>query len=154
NAAIEPEIVNVTGMLQAMGAKISGAGQSILEIEGVAELHGVRHRVLPDRLETGTFVVAGAISRGEVTIDGSPPEHLDALLAKLREAGVLVEATDGILHVCGANRDFTNIQAQALPYPGLATDLQPYLAAFLTQARGVSVINERVYENRLLYIGE
>jgi len=154
NAAVEPEIANVTSMLVAMGARIEGIGRSILEVEGVPELHGVRHHILPDRLETGTFVIAAAISRGEVTVDGSPPEHLDALLAKLHESGVEIETTNGYLHVCGAGREFKNVQAQALPYPGLATDLQPYLAAFLTQARGVSVIYERVYDNRLLYIGE
>jgi UDP-N-acetylglucosamine 1-carboxyvinyltransferase len=154
NAAVEPEIVSVIHMLNDMGAKISGAGQSILEIEGVAELHGTRHRVIPDRLETGTFTVAAAISRGEAYLEGVEPTHLDALLTKLRAAGVEIEAGDGRIHVCAEDRNFKSVQAQALPYPGLATDLQPYLAAFLTQAQGVSVIHERVYENRLLYVGE
>lgn len=154
NAAVEPEIVSTIAMLNNMGAKIRGSGQSILEIEGVPELRGVRHQVIPDRLETGTFMTAAAISRGEAVIEGVEPAHLDALVVKLTEAGVEVEAGDGRLRVCGEGRSFRSVQAQALPYPGLATDLQPYLAAFLTQAQGVSVIHERVYENRLLYVGE
>ncbi|HXH20581.1 MAG TPA: UDP-N-acetylglucosamine 1-carboxyvinyltransferase [Dehalococcoidia bacterium] len=154
NAAVEPEIVDIIGMLNSMGAKIRGAGQSIIEVEGVAELHGARHEIIPDRLETGTFMIAAAISRGEAEIEGVEPRHLDALVSKLTSAGVEIEASEGGLRVCGDVPQFTSVQAQALPYPGLATDLQPYLAAFLTQAQGVSVIHERVYENRLLYIGE
>jgi UDP-N-acetylglucosamine 1-carboxyvinyltransferase len=154
NAAVEPEIVSVISMLNGMGAKIRGAGQSIIEIEGVDELHGVRHEIIPDRLETGTFMIAAAISRGEATLESAEPRHLDSLISKLNEAGVHIETDDGRMRVCGENRSFKAVQAQALPYPGLATDLQPFLAAFLTQAQGVSVIHERVYENRLLYIGE
>jgi UDP-N-acetylglucosamine 1-carboxyvinyltransferase len=154
NAAVEPEIVNVIEMLNSMGAKIRGSGQSILEVEGVPELHGTTHRVIPDRLETGAFTVAVAISRGEAEIEGVEPRHSDALLTKLRSAGVEIEAGEGRLRVCGEGCTFKSVQAQALPYPGLATDVQPYLAAFLTQAQGVSVIHERVYENRLLYVGE
>jgi UDP-N-acetylglucosamine 1-carboxyvinyltransferase len=154
NAAVEPEIVDVIEMLNSMGAKVHGSGQSIIEIEGVPELHGARHRVIPDRLETGAFTVAAAISRGEAEIEGVEPRHSDALLAKLRSAGVEIEVGEGRLRVCGEGRTFKSVQAQALPYPGLATDVQPYLAAFLTQAQGVSVIHERVYENRLLYVGE
>jgi UDP-N-acetylglucosamine 1-carboxyvinyltransferase len=137
-----------------MGAKIKGAGQSIVQIEGVAELHGTRHRVIPDRLETGFFAFASAVTRGEAVIEGIAPQHIDALLYKLREAGVEVEVAADRLRVCGERDSFKAIQAQAVPYPGFATDLQPQLAAFLTQCQGVSVIQERVYENRLLYIGE
>jgi UDP-N-acetylglucosamine 1-carboxyvinyltransferase len=154
NAAVEPEIVSVTEMLRSMGAQISGAGQSILEIDGVDALHGVEYAVMPDRLETGLLAIAGAITHGEVVIEGAKPQHLDALLMKLEQAGVVIESEEGGLRVCGEDRKLRNIQAQALPYPGLATDLQPYLAAFLTQASGVSVIYERVYDNRLLYVGE
>ncbi len=154
NAAVEPEIVDIIGMLNRMGAKVRGAGQSIIEIEGVDELHGTQHRVIPDRLETGTFMIAAAISRGEALLEGVEPRHLDAMISKLVAAGVEIDAGDGRMRVCGERGGFKSVQAQALPYPGLATDLQPYLAAFLTQAQGVSVIHERVYENRLLYIGE
>jgi UDP-N-acetylglucosamine 1-carboxyvinyltransferase len=154
NAAAEPEIVDVIELLNAMGARISGAGHNVVEIEGVRELHGARHGIIPDRLETGLFALAAAVTRGEASIEGVVPEHLDALLSKLREAGVLVESQTDSLRVCGAGRELRAVQAQAVPYPGLATDLHPPLAAFLTQCQGVSVIHERVYENRLLYIGE
>lgn len=154
NAACEPEIADVAAMLNEMGARIKGVGQSIVEIEGVAELHGTRHQVIPDRLETGFFALASAVTRGDTLIEGVAPQHLDALLYKLREAGVEVAVDGDELHVCGAGAKFRALQAQAVPYPGFATDLQPQLAAFLTQCQGVSVIQERVYENRLLYIGE
>jgi UDP-N-acetylglucosamine 1-carboxyvinyltransferase len=154
NAAAEPEVVNVIEMLNAMGAKISQPSGGILEVEGVESLGGVRQRVIPDRLETGLFALAGAATRGDVTIEGAAPQHLDALTAKMREAGVLVEASEDSLRVCGEGRELKQVQAQAVPYPGLATDLHPPLAAFLTQCRGVSIIHERVYENRLLYISE
>lgn len=154
NTAGEPEIVAVIEMLNAMGAKISGAGGSVLRIEGVNELHGVRYRIPADRIETGIFAMAAAISRGDVRIDGAAPDQLDALIVKLREAGASVDVDEGSIRVHAEGREFRNVQAQALPYPGLATDHQPYLAAFLTQANGVSVMYERVYDNRLLYVGE
>jgi UDP-N-acetylglucosamine 1-carboxyvinyltransferase len=154
NTASEPEIVNVIEMLASMGAKINGAGHNIVEIEGVRELHGTRHRIIPDRLETGLLALATAATRGEATLEGSEPQHLDALLYKLRESGAQVEAEEGGLRVCGAGQDLRSVQAQAVPYPGFATDLHPPLAAYLTQCQGVSVIHERVYENRLLYVGE
>ena len=154
NAAAEPEIVSTIEMLQGMGAKIEGAGSSVIEIEGVAELKGVRHRVIPDRLEAGLFALAAAATRGEATIENVEPQHMDALLYKLREANVSVEASESSVTVCGTDREFHHVRAQAVPYPGLATDLHPPLAAFLTQCPGVSIIQERVYENRLLYVSE
>ncbi|HWO73880.1 MAG TPA: UDP-N-acetylglucosamine 1-carboxyvinyltransferase [Dehalococcoidia bacterium] len=154
NAAAEPEIVNVIDMLNAMGARIRTAGSGVLEIEGVARLSGVRHRVIPDRLEAGLFALATAATRGDAVIEGAAPQHLDALLYKMREAGVSVEPGERSIRVCGAGRRLRAVQAQAVPYPGLATDLHPPLAAFLTQCEGVSIIQERVYENRLLYISE
>jgi UDP-N-acetylglucosamine 1-carboxyvinyltransferase len=141
-------------MLNAMGAKIRGAGSSIVEVEGVSELHGIRHRVIPDRLETGLLLLTAAITRGEVRVETTAPWHLDALLTKVRETGVDVQVDGDQISVDAANKTLRSIQAQAVPYPGLATDLHPTLAAFLTQCTGVSVIHERVYENRLLYVGE
>jgi UDP-N-acetylglucosamine 1-carboxyvinyltransferase len=120
----------------------------------VKELHGTRHSIVPDRLETGLFALAAAATRGNVTIEHTAPDFLDGLISKMREAGVKVEDGPGTLHVSGEGCTYKAVQAQALPYPGLATDLQPPLAAFLTQCQGVSMIYERVYENRLLYIGE
>jgi UDP-N-acetylglucosamine 1-carboxyvinyltransferase len=154
NAASEPEIVNVIEMLNGMGARIHQTSGGVLEIEGVEKLGGVRHRVIPDRLETGLFALATAATRGDAVIEGAAPQHLDALIAKMREAGVVVETGEDWMRVCGEGHDLKAVQAQAVPYPGLATDLHPPLAAFLTQCSGVSIIHERVYENRLLYISE
>ena len=154
NAASEPEIQSLAAMLNAMGANISGAGTQFMRIEGVRELGGCEHRVIADRLEAGTFALAAAITRGDVVVEGAVPEHLDALIWKLREAGVTVDLTDAGMRVRGGDAHYRAVNAQALPYPGLATDLQPQLAAFLTQADGASTIHERVYDNRLLYINE
>jgi len=153
NAASEPEVVSLIEMLNRMGAKVQGAGGNIIEIEGVSELHGTTQRILPDRLEAGTFALAVAATRGEAEILGAVPEHLDALFWKLQEAGVRIRPVEGGLVVTGTDK-YSSVTAQAVPYPGLATDLHPPLAAFLTQAKGVSVIHERVYDNRMLYISE
>ena len=153
NAAAEPEVVSLVEMLNRMGAQIRGAGSHLIEIEGVRQLHGTTQRILPDRLEAGTFALAAAATRGEVEILGAIPEHLEALIWKLQEAGVRIRTTEAGLVVTGTD-SYQAVSAQALPYPGLATDLHPPLASFLTQATGVSVIHERVYDNRLLYISE
>jgi UDP-N-acetylglucosamine 1-carboxyvinyltransferase len=153
NAACEPEIESLASMLNAMGANIAAAGTPIMRIEGVRSIGGAEHRIIPDRLEAGTFALAAAITRGQIEIEEAVPEHLDALLSKMREAGVSVEVTDAGMRVTGAP-DYVAVTAQALPYPGLATDLQPQLATFLTQASGSSTIHERVFDNRLLYITE
>src|SRR2546423_98246 len=118
-----------------------------------AELGGTEHRIIPDRLEAGTFALAGAITGGDIELEEAVPEHLDALIWKMQEAGVEVRPTDAGIRVIGGGQ-YRAVNAQALPYPGLATDLQPQLAAFLTQADGASTIHERVYDNRLLYITE
>ena len=153
NAACEPEIESLATMLNGMGARVSGAGTPIMRIDGVRTLGGVEHRVIPDRLEAGTFALAAAITQGEIEIEEAVPEHFEALLWKMREAGARVEETDGGIRVIGRG-PYDAVNAQALPYPGLATDLQPQLSAFLTQARGTSTIHERVFDNRLLYISE
>lgn len=153
NAASEPEIADLADMLNKMGARIAGAGTHTIRIEGARELRGCEHRVIADRLEAGTFALAAAITGGEVELDGAVPGHLDALLWKMQEAGARIEGTDAGLRVRGAP-EYRAVNAQALPYPGLATDLQPQLSAFLTQATGTSTIHERVFDNRLLYISE
>jgi UDP-N-acetylglucosamine 1-carboxyvinyltransferase len=153
NAATEPEIVSLAEMLNKMGTRIQGAGQHTIQVEGVKELHGARHRIIPDRQEAGTLALAAAITQGEVELEEGAPEHLEALIAKMEQAGASVERLDGAIRVTGA-KAYRSVGAQAVPYPGLATDIHPQLAAFLTQASGVSVINERVYDNRLLYVGE
>jgi UDP-N-acetylglucosamine 1-carboxyvinyltransferase len=153
NAATEPEVVSIVEMLNRMGAKVRGGGGHTIEVEGVPELHGTTQRILPDRAEAGTYAIAVAVTRGEAEIVEAVPEHLDALVWKLQEAGVRVRPVEGGIVVTGMD-SYRAVAAQAVPYPGLATDLHPPLAAFLTQAKGVSVVLERVYDNRLLYISE
>jgi UDP-N-acetylglucosamine 1-carboxyvinyltransferase len=153
NAAAEPEIVSLAAMLNAMGARVSGAGSNVIEIEGVESLHGARHRIIPDRIEAGTYAIAAAITNGEIELVDGIPQHNEALLAKMRAVGVSVDETEEGMRVsrCGGLR---STSVQALPYPGLATDLQAPVAVLLTQAQGVSTLHERVYENRMLYISE
>ena len=153
NAAAEPEVANLAEMLNSMGARICGAGGHTIEVAGVRSLHGTKHRVIPDRIEAGTFAIAAAITKGEVEIEEGLSSHLDALLWKLRESGVEVEETETGLRVRRSG-PLRAINAQSVPYPGLATDLQAPMAVLLTQAQGVSFIYERVFDNRLLYVGE
>jgi len=153
NAAAEPEIATLGDMLNHMGARICGAGSHTVEIGGVGELHGTTHRIMPDRIEAGTFAIAAAISEGEVEIRDGEARHLDALIWKLREAGVEVDEVEtGV--VVRRRGPLRAVNAQAVPYPGLATDLQAPMSVLLTQADGVSFIYERVFDNRLLYVGE
>jgi len=153
NAAAEPEVQSLAAMLNGMGARICGAGTHTVEIDGVEELRGASYRIIPDRLEAGTFAIATAITQGEAEVLAVCPEHLLSLLAKLREAGVRVEVDGDRLHVCGGG-ELRAVTIQALPYPGLATDLQAPMAVLLTQAQGVSYVHERVFDNRLLYVSE
>lgn len=152
NASQEPEVVSLAQMLSTMGAKIEGAGGNTIEIEGVEELHGASHHIPPDRIEAGTFAIAAAITRGDVTLESVEPEQMDSLCWKLTEAGAEVRAHEGTLSVKG--KALRAVSVQSLPYPGFATDLQAAMGVLLTQAKGVSVLHERVYDNRLLYVGE
>jgi len=153
NAACEPEVVALAHMLNRMGAHIEGAGTHTITIEGVPSLKGVVHRNMPDRIEAGTFAIAAAITGGEVEVRGSAPKHLCALIYKLRQAGVEIEMGEDWLRVKGGGT-LRPLVIQALPYPGLATDLQAPMAVLLTQAHGISYVHERVFDNRLLYVGE
>jgi UDP-N-acetylglucosamine 1-carboxyvinyltransferase len=153
NAAAEPEVQGLAAMLNSMGAHITGVGTHTVTVEGVQALRGTRHRIIPDRLEAGTFAIATAITNGRVEIRGVEPKHLFSLMAKMREAGVTVEEAGERLRVWREG-ELRAVTIQALPYPGLATDLQPPMAVMLTQARGVSYVHERVFDNRLLYVGE
>jgi UDP-N-acetylglucosamine 1-carboxyvinyltransferase len=154
NAAAEPEVTMVCRMLNEMGAQIDGLGTSTLEIEGVERVHGIEFRVDPDRLAAGTYLLAGVATGGDVTIRNALPEQLDSLIAKLDELGVTVEqpAAGGLR--AAVEGPLSAVQLQAVPYPGFATDLHAPMAAVLTQADGVSLIHERVYDNRTLYVGE
>ena len=153
NAAAEPEVVFLADMINAMGGRVHGAGTHTVEIEGVQDLHGARMRVIPDRIEAGTFAVAAAATRGDMDVLDAVPRHLDALTWKMREVGAEVEEHEGGLRVRGRPH-YACTSIQAVPYPGLATDLQAPMAALLTQADGVSFVHERVFDNRMMYVGE
>ncbi len=153
HASTEPEVVNLAQCLTAMGAKIMGAGTSVIEVEGVRKLHGAIHIVMPDRIEAGTFAIAGAITGGEVRLVGVNPLDMDPLTYKLRQAGVEVAEGDASIVVRGGG-PLRSVDVQALPFPGFPTDLQAEFAALMTQAEGTSTIFERVYENRLGYASE
>jgi UDP-N-acetylglucosamine 1-carboxyvinyltransferase len=153
NAAREPEIVDICSMLQSMGARITGAGTAIIRIEGVDSLEPAVHRVIPDRLEAGTYAVAGAISRGEVTITGCPPELLRMELMKLEESGAEIERGDGWFRISGPDRPVA-VDFATLPFPGFHTDMHPQMVAYLATAEGTSVITENIYDARFRYIGE
>lgn len=154
NAAIEPEVVNLANFLNAAGARIEGAGTSTLYIEGVPQLRpSIEYTVIPDRLEAGTFAVAGAITRGEVIIERVIPEHLHSLLAKLTESGVQIQETETTITV-RARDPLYAVDIRTLPYPGFPTDLQQPMCAYLTLAQGASVVHETIYENRIQHVPE
>ena len=147
NAAQEPEIVNVATFLNNMGAKIKGAGTSTITIIGVKYLHSCFHEVIPDRIEAGTYLIIGALLGKNLKIDNMIPNHLEALIAKLTEAGVDMEiGIDNI--VINEVKDYKAVDIKTLVYPGFATDLQQIMATFLTQCKGSSLIEETIYENR------
>ena len=153
NAASEPEIICLTDMLCKMGASIQGAGTHTIKIDGVDELHSVEHTLIPDRIEAGTFALAAAISEGEVLLRDCEPRHMDAVLFKLREIGVSIKENEQEITV-KAFEQLIASNVQAVPYPGLPTDLQAPMTTLLTQADGVSVVHERVFESRLQYVAE
>ncbi len=151
NAAREPEVVDLAELLSKMGARIQGAGTSTLRVQGVSRLHGAGHAIIPDRIEAGTFLIAGAITGGDVVVTDCVPEHLGALLAKLRQAGVeLSDAGPGALRVRRPGR-LLAVDVTTEEYPGFATDLQAQFMALMTQAEGVSVITETIFENRFMH---
>ena len=154
NAAEEPEIVDLASFLNQMGARIKGAGTDTIRIEGVESLHGTRHSVIPDRIETGTFMVAAAISRGDILIKNSVPDHVRPVIAKLMECGVIVnDEVDG-LRVRGDLRDLNSTDIKTLPYPGFPTDMQALFMSFLTTVEGESTVIETVFENRFMHATE
>lgn len=153
NAATEPEVQELAILLNAMGARISGIGSQMLEVEGVERLHGATGRVMPDRIETGTWAIAAVMTGGDLEIRDAPVGVLDALLSKLRAAGACATESRGTLRI-SMDGPIRPVSFQALPYPGLATDLHAPFAALLTQAHGVSIIHERVFDNRMLYVSE
>jgi UDP-N-acetylglucosamine 1-carboxyvinyltransferase len=154
NAAREPEVTDLVVLLRKMGAEIYGDGTSTLRIRGVDELHGTEHTVIPDRIEAGTFLVAGAITGGDLTITHCAPEHLEAVITKLGQAGVHVEiVNETTMRVRGAKK-LVGADVTTEEYPGFATDMQAQFMALATQAEGMSVISERIFENRFLHASE
>lgn len=151
NAAREPEVADLAELLVKMGARIEGAGTSTLRVRGVARLHGAEHTIIPDRIEAGTFLIAGAITSGDLLVTGCRPDHLTALISKLSQAGVEVtEAGPGALRVRRPGR-LLAADVTTEEYPGFATDLQAQYMALATQAEGVSLITETIFENRFMH---
>jgi UDP-N-acetylglucosamine 1-carboxyvinyltransferase len=154
NAAREPEVTDLVDMLRKMGAQIEGDCSSTLRIHGVEKLHGTEHTVIPDRIEAGTFLMAGAITDGDLTLTNCAPEHLASIIAKLEQAGVRIEALDKTtLRVRGAKK-LLAADVTTEEYPGFATDMQAQYMALATQAEGASVITETIFENRYLHASE
>ena len=154
NAAREPEVGDLAQLLIGMGARIEGAGTATIRIEGVEELHGAEHRIIPDRIEAGTFVIAAAITRGDVAVTGCEPGHLEALVSKLQQAGVRVTQPDATTLRVQANGGLKSVDMTTEEYPGFATDLQAQYMALMTQADGISIIEERIFENRFMHAQE
>lgn len=154
NAAREPEVQDVADMLVKMGAKIEGAGTSTVRVQGVDQLHGTEHTIIADRIEAGTFLIAGAITGGDLMVTGCEPGHLHALIAKMRQAGVEIsEAGPGALRVRAPHK-LRSIDMTTEEYPGFPTDLQAQYMALMTQAEGISFITETIFENRFMHVLE
>ncbi|MDP3259080.1 MAG: UDP-N-acetylglucosamine 1-carboxyvinyltransferase [Thermodesulfovibrionales bacterium] len=153
NAAREPEVIDLANALTAMGAKINGAGESIIKIEGVDELSPLTHKIIPDRIETGTFMAIAGITGGDITIQGCMPEHVQAFLIKLKAAGLKIEETaDGVRAVGPARPNAVDMETA--PYPGFPTDMQAQFMALMSKAQGTSIITETIFENRFMHVAE
>jgi UDP-N-acetylglucosamine 1-carboxyvinyltransferase len=153
NCAREPEVSDLAALLTTMGAKIEGAGTSTIRVTGVTRLHGARHRINPDRIEAGTFLIAGAITGGDLNVDCCNPAHLGALIAKLEECGVRIETGKENVRVrSGGSLKAADISTKE--YPGFPTDMQAQFMALATQAEGATVITENIFENRFMHVQE
>ena len=153
NAAEEPEIVALASYLNKMGAKIRGAGTDVIRIEGVKELHGADYTIIPDRIEAGTYMIAAAMTGGDVIVDNVLPEHQKPLIAKLREAGAIVEEDIDKVRVIG-NGTLKGVSVKTLPYPGFPTDMQAQMMAMMVVSEGNSKVTETVFENRFMHVEE
>lgn len=153
NVAEEPEIVALANYLNKMGAKIRGAGTDVIRIEGVKELHGADYTIIPDRIEAGTYMIAAAMTGGDVIVDNVLPEHQKPLIAKLREAGAIVEEDIDKVRVIGTG-NLKGVSVKTLPYPGFPTDMQAQMMAMMVIAEGNSKVTETVFENRFMHVDE
>jgi UDP-N-acetylglucosamine 1-carboxyvinyltransferase len=154
NAAREPEVVDLANFINAMGGKISGAGTDTITIEGVETLHGTRYRVLPDRIETGTYLVAAAITGGSIMVKDTAPYLLDAVTEKLREAGAKIEIGEDWISLDMEGRRPKAVSIRTAPYPAFPTDMQAQFAALNTIAEGTSTVVETIFENRFMHVQE
>jgi UDP-N-acetylglucosamine 1-carboxyvinyltransferase len=153
NAAMEPEVVDLANVLNKMGARIKGAGTNVIEIEGVESLHAVEHRIIPDRIEAGTLMVAAGLTRGNIKILNASSQHTQTIIHKLRESGMEIESDGDGLHVVGMKR-IRSIDVKTQPYPGFPTDMQAQFMVLMSLARGLSVISETIFENRFIHVSE
>jgi UDP-N-acetylglucosamine 1-carboxyvinyltransferase len=154
NAAREPEVQDLAALLNKMGAQIEGAGTSVIRVNGVSKLHGAEHTIIADRIEAGTFLIAGAMTRGDLLIENCVPQHLDALAVKLRQAGAEISpAGEDALRVSAKNR-LRAVDITTEEYPGFATDLQAQYMAMMTNAEGISFVTETIFENRFMHTQE
>jgi UDP-N-acetylglucosamine 1-carboxyvinyltransferase len=153
NAAREPEVADLAALLNKMGAKIEGAGTPTIHVKGVTKLKGAKHRIIPDRIEAGTFLIAGALTGGDLNISACDPAHLDTILTKLKESGVKTKATADSVRVMGDN-PFAASDLTTEEYPGFPTDMQAQFMTLATQAEGTSIITENIFENRFMHVQE
>ncbi len=153
NGAAEPEVVELAKVLNKMGAKISGAGSNIIRIKGVKRLTATEHTVIPDRIEAGTFMIAAGVTRGNIHIRNCNLDHMDAVVNKLREAGMEILQDDAGARAIG-NKRVKSVDVKTLPYPGFPTDMQAQIMVLMTLAKGLSVISETIFENRFIHVGE
>jgi UDP-N-acetylglucosamine 1-carboxyvinyltransferase len=154
NAAREPEVIDLANFLSAMGARISGAGTSAIRIEGVRELHGTDYTVLPDRIETGTYLVAAAMTGGKIRLDRAAPDHLEAVIVKLQEAGADIQFGDKSIEIDMRGKRPRAVDIRTTPYPGFPTDMQAQFCAMNAMAEGVGTITETIFENRFQHVLE
>ena len=153
SAACEPEIGDLAHFLNEMGAKISGAGSPTITIHGVRRLRGAEHRVIPDRIETATYALAGAVTNGDVTLRGCNPSHLSAVLHKMREAGVRLDAGRNTLRIRPAKR-LRSVDITTMPHAGFPTDVQAQMMVLMLKSTGISIITERIFESRFMHVNE
>ena len=153
SAACEPEIGDLAHFLNEMGAKISGAGSPTITIHGVRRLRGAEHRVIPDRIETATYALAGAVTNGDVTLRGCNPSHLSAVLHKMREAGVRLDAGRNTLRIRPAKR-LRSVDITTMPHAGFPTDVQAQMMVLMLKSPGISIITERIFESRFMHVNE
>ncbi len=154
NCAREPEVADLAALLVKMGAQIEGAGTSTIRVKGVEKLHGARHRIIPDRIEAATFILAGALTGGDLMLTDCDPTHLTSLLSKMEEVGVAVKVGEGCVRVMGDAAPPQAADIATEEYPGFPTDVQAQYMALMTQASGTSIITENIFENRFMHAQE